>query len=94
MFPEGVSGGAAVPPLTGAVGDWHNMNIAMVVPLAFFVATLTYALAVNFAPRYVRVVDAYHESTVGTRGTAVDEEKVADKTIEDVSPNKTQPVGD
>lgn len=64
----GVFGGAIVPPLTGAVADLHNTSIAMVVPLAFFVAAWSYALAVNFVPKYRDVADAFTETEVGLHG--------------------------
>ncbi|KAL2751816.1 hypothetical protein ACRALDRAFT_1053183 [Sodiomyces alcalophilus JCM 7366] len=64
----GVVGGAAVPPLLGAVADLHgDMGISMVVPLAFFVAAWTYPLAVNFYPRYRAVADAFTATEVGLR---------------------------
>lgn len=78
MSISGVSGGAVVPPLLGAVGDRHDMGIAMVVPLAFFVVAWTYSLAVNFAPRYRTVADAFTHTDVGIRdveGVPEDEEK-------------------
>ncbi|KAH7156739.1 glucose/galactose transporter [Dactylonectria macrodidyma] len=76
----GVAGGAAIPPLTGAVGDAEdNMGIAMVVPLAFFALTLTYALAVNFAPRYRDVADAFTAADIGTDGTGTDLELKKDE---------------
>ncbi|KAJ7581481.1 major facilitator superfamily domain-containing protein [Mycena floridula] len=54
----GVAGGACVPPLLAAVADLHNSTaFAMVVPVCFFVAAYTYALAVNFVPAYRDVVD-------------------------------------
>jgi MFS transporter, FHS family, L-fucose permease len=78
----GVAGGACVPPLMGAVGDMHgDMGIAMTVPLAFLVVALSYPLAVNFAPRYKAVADAFTESKVGTSG-AVDEEKAVVEGLE------------
>lgn len=42
--------------------------MAMVVPLAFFVAAWSYALAVNFVPRYRDVADAFTETEVGLHG--------------------------
>ncbi|KAH6977426.1 glucose/galactose transporter [Ilyonectria sp. MPI-CAGE-AT-0026] len=72
----GVAGGAAVPPLTGTVGDLHGMGIAMVIPMTFFALALTYALSVNFVPRYRDVADAFTVADIGTEGGAVDEEKV------------------
>lgn len=83
----GVCGGAAVPPLMGAVADLHDdMGIAMVVPLAFFVATMTYAGAVNFTPRYRQVADAFTESDVGTTAAlaAKDAEKAEEHGVETV----------
>lgn len=34
LIVAGVSGGAAIPPLMGFVGDKHNMGLSMVVPTA------------------------------------------------------------
>ncbi|KAI3394713.1 hypothetical protein diail_2299 [Diaporthe ilicicola] len=64
----GVLGGAVVPPLTGAVADMHNTPTAMVVPMAFFIAAWSYALAVNFAPKYRDTADAFTETEIGLRG--------------------------
>ncbi|KUI68055.1 L-fucose-proton symporter [Cytospora mali] len=64
----GVMGGACGPPLTGAVADMHSTALAMVVPMAFFIATWTYALAVNFLPSYRDMADAFTETEVGLRG--------------------------
>lgn len=61
----GVFGGAAVPPLTGAVADMHGSAIAMVVPLCFLLGALTFALAVNFIPSYKHTMDAYTATEVG-----------------------------
>jgi len=55
----GVFGGACVPPLMGAVADRHGNAVSMVVPLCFFIMAWTYALAVNFSPRYRDVVDEF-----------------------------------
>lgn len=71
-----MAGGAAVPPLTGAVGDLHGMGIAMVIPMTFFALAMTYALSVNFAPRYRDVADAFTVADIGTEGDTIDEEKV------------------
>jgi len=70
----GVAGGACVPPLTGVANDRHGNGIGMVVPLLFFVAAWTYAAAVNFAPKYVEVVDSFSEAEVGLQGRDVDPE--------------------
>lgn len=64
----GVLGGAVVPPLTGAVADLHDTSIAMVVPMAFFIAAWSYALAVNFVPKYRNTADAFTETEVGLHG--------------------------
>lgn len=82
----GVSGGACVPPLMGAVGDIHDdMGIAMTVPLAFLIVALSYPIAVNFAPRYKAVADAFTASEVGTTTAAVkDDEKVIESRKESV----------
>lgn len=73
----GVMGGACVPPLTGVAADAHNNTaLAMVVPLCFFVAALTYALCVNFVPAYRNPADAFSTTEVGISGhrAGVDEE--------------------
>lgn len=64
----GVMGGACVPPLTGAVADLHNTALAMVVPMAFFIAAWSYALAVNFVPSYKNTADAFTETEIGLHG--------------------------
>ncbi|CAN8104149.1 unnamed protein product [Discula destructiva] len=68
----GVFGGAIVPPLTGAVADMHGTALAMVVPMVFFLAAETYALAVNFVPAYRDTADAFSETVVGLRGPVSD----------------------
>ncbi|KAF2717698.1 MFS general substrate transporter [Polychaeton citri CBS 116435] len=61
----GVSGGAVVPPILGAVADARSTAIAMAVPLCFFIAAETYAIAVNFVPAYVTVVDKIGGARIG-----------------------------
>lgn len=62
----GVAGGACVPPLLGAVADLHNSTqIAMSVPLAFFVAAWSYALCVNFVPSYRDPADKFLMTEIG-----------------------------
>lgn len=80
----GVSGGAVVPPILGAVADrYDNMGIGMVVPLCFFVAAWSYPIAVNFAPRYKTVVDAYSETEVGVRDTTIQDSEKAEAHMEE-----------
>lgn len=64
----GVFGGAIVPPLTGAAADAHGTPLAMVVPLMFFVAALSYAIAVNFVPAYRDTADAFTTAEIGLHG--------------------------
>ncbi|KAL9949606.1 hypothetical protein D7B24_002994 [Verticillium nonalfalfae] len=92
----GVSGGACVPPLMGAVADMHgkggnNMGVAMTVPLAFMVAATSYAIAVNFVPRYRNVADAFTATEVGVHNTSVDEEKVRAQSIEETQVRNAAP---
>lgn len=64
----GVSGGAAVPALTLAVGkDNNDYGLAMVVPLMFFVVAFSYAVCVNFVPAYKNVVDGSADTTIGLK---------------------------
>ncbi len=74
----GVVGGACVPPLTGKVIDMHGAGIAMVVPLAFFVVAWSYALCVNVAPSYKRVIDSFNETKVGIEPVVEHHEKQPD----------------
>ena len=70
----GVIGGGCVPALTGKVADIHNnTGIAMVVPLAFMVAAVTYPICVNYVSSYRIPADALGESKIGI-GTGSDEE--------------------
>lgn len=71
----GVVGGACVPPLTGKVIDMHGSGIAMVVPLAFFVAAWSYAFCCNFVPSYKRVIDQFNETKVGIEPASKQEEE-------------------
>ncbi|KAF2684543.1 MFS general substrate transporter [Lentithecium fluviatile CBS 122367] len=84
----GVVGGAIVPPLLFVASDQQGeadlatgkapTALAMVVPLCFFVAAWTYALAVNFVPRYRDVADKFSTAEVGLTGhTHADEESAA-----------------
>lgn len=70
----GVAGGACVPPATFALAGVRGNEIAMVVPLVFFIAAWTYALAVNFHPSYKNVVDSFTETEVGLHGHTEDVE--------------------
>ncbi|KAI1337318.1 MFS general substrate transporter [Xylariaceae sp. FL0016] len=72
----GVSGGALVPALTGVAADNHSTALAMVVPLAFFVAASSYSVAVNFVPAYRDPADAFSTTEIGLKGhhEGVDEE--------------------
>jgi FHS family L-fucose permease-like MFS transporter len=72
----GVVGGAVVPPITGAVADARGTPLAMVVPFLFFVASESYALAVNFVPSYRDPSDAFSTTDIGIAGAhgAADEE--------------------
>ncbi|KAK3725113.1 hypothetical protein LTR37_000624 [Vermiconidia calcicola] len=73
----GVCGGAVVPPLLGVAADARSTPFAMVVPLCFFIAAFTYALAVNFVPAYRTVADKFSTTKIGVEnvsGTGKDEE--------------------
>jgi len=71
----GVCGGAIVPPLLFVASDAQAAKgraaptaIAMVVPLCFFVAAWSYALAVNFVPYYRDVADKFSTTQIGVVG--------------------------
>ncbi|KEY69731.1 hypothetical protein S7711_03212 [Stachybotrys chartarum IBT 7711] len=78
----GVIGGACVPPLTALAADRHGNGIAMVVPLCFFIAAWTYALAVNFVPKYVNVVDSFGKTDIGLRNRSVDPEQLSGEKVD------------
>jgi FHS family L-fucose permease-like MFS transporter len=71
----GVAGGAVVPPLLFVAADSRGkVNVeagyaptafAMIVPLMFFLGPLSYALAVNFDPKYRAIADSFHETKIG-----------------------------
>lgn len=63
----GVSGGAVVPPILGAVADLRSTATAMSVPTAFFAAAWTYSLAVNFVPAYRDPADKFATADIGLR---------------------------
>jgi FHS family L-fucose permease-like MFS transporter len=74
----GVVGGAVVPPILGATADARDdMGLAMVVPLCFFAAAWTYAVTVNFVPKYKKVIDAFHVTEVGVANVTEAEEAKA-----------------
>lgn len=78
----GVFGGAVVPPLTGVVADLQGTALAMVVPMSFFIAAESYAVAVNFLPKYRDTADAFTEAEIGLRrhtSDAVGEEATLDR---------------
>jgi len=86
----GVAGGAVVPPLLFAASDslgkprpldgYAPTATAMTVPLAFFVAALSYAICVNFVPAYRNVADTFSETEIGiTNAHADDAEKQVGK---------------
>lgn len=80
----GVLGGACVPPLTGVAADLHGTAVAMVVPLCFFLAAWSYALAVNFWPWYRDTADAFTTTKIGLEGHhegVVDESPTRDSDI-------------
>lgn len=88
----GVCGGAVVPPILGAVADAKGMGLSMVVPLCFFVIAWTYSLAVNFAPKYRKVVDAFLATEVGVEGSR-DAEKAKTSTEEVPAKNEVDTTG-
>lgn len=73
----GVLGGACVPPLTGVAADRHGTGRAMVVPMCFFVAAWSYAVAVNFWPSYRDCADAFTTTDVGLVPRRGDDEESA-----------------
>lgn len=68
---------------TSVAADRHGNGIAMVVPLMFFLGSLTYAVCVNFAPAYVKVIDSFHETEIGLQGHTHDPENPASLSAEE-----------
>ncbi|KAB2569856.1 putative l-fucose permease protein [Lasiodiplodia theobromae] len=74
----GVSGGAAVPAIMGAVADSRDdTGFAMIVPVMFFVLSWSYALCVNFVPAYRDPADKIGASKIGLEPKKDDEEAAA-----------------
>lgn len=66
LIVAGVSGGALVPPILAAVADARDSTaFAMIVPVMFFVASWSYAVAVNSVPAYVKPADSLGSSRIG-----------------------------
>ncbi|KAF2157242.1 MFS general substrate transporter [Myriangium duriaei CBS 260.36] len=85
----GVAGGAVVPPILGAAADsYGNTGRAMIVPLCFFLVTLSYALCVNFVPGYRVIVDSFHHTQVGVEDVGHDE-KADERPAEEVEDIRT-----
>ncbi|KAK5164981.1 uncharacterized protein LTR77_009646 [Saxophila tyrrhenica] len=75
----GVCGGAVVPPILGAVADARSTQLAMVVPMCFFILAWTYTLAVNFVPAYRIPADKFSTTKVGIENLGpADEESEGD----------------
>ncbi|KAL1616057.1 hypothetical protein SLS56_011572 [Neofusicoccum ribis] len=71
----GVSGGAAVPAIMGAVADdRNNTGFAMIVPVMFFVLSWSYAICVNYVPAYRDPADKIGASKIGLEPKEGDEE--------------------
>ncbi|KAM7204590.1 l-fucose permease [Rhypophila sp. PSN 637] len=60
-----VIGGAVVPSLVGYAADQHGTPFSFIIVVLFFVASWTYAMAVNFIPSYRENADAFTAATVG-----------------------------
>jgi MFS transporter, FHS family, L-fucose permease len=73
-----------VPPITGAVGDARGMGLAMLIPLLFFVLAWSYALAVNFVPKYKSIADAFTKTEIGIQPMAAEEERPNTQGVESV----------
>lgn len=76
LIVAGVSGGAAIPALTLAVGEHTTYGLSMVVPMMFFLVPWSYALCVNFVPAYRNIVDSSSDTKLGLEGGANDEATV------------------
>lgn len=61
------------------------MGTAMLVPLCFLVAAWSYPLAVNFAPRYKAVVDAFSSTEVGVQDDGAEDPEKAKASIEETA---------
>ena len=91
----GVAGGACVPPLLGAAATINDSTaLAMVVPMMFFVAAWTYALAVNFAPTYRDAVDKFHMTKIGVETGSEEGVKDVIDDVEKTHATRTHVEGD
>lgn len=72
-----------MPPILFAAADSQGQAnfetghaptaIAMTVPLAFFLAASTYAVAVNFVPAYRDVADKFGDAKIGIENTGAND---------------------
>ncbi|OJD33304.1 glucose galactose transporter [Diplodia corticola] len=77
MLVAAISGGAAIPPMTGAVAtSTGNFHTAMAIPTAFYVAAWIFPVYVNFFNK--ESLDAHRESDLNVDRSAVDADKVAE----------------
>lgn len=88
-----VLGGAVVPPLVGYVGDKHGTPFSFIVVVAFFVASWTYAVAVNFVPYYRDNADAFTVAKVGLGGHHEAAVEYRDDGIASVADEEKAPAG-
>ncbi|KAK7704057.1 hypothetical protein SLS57_010646 [Botryosphaeria dothidea] len=76
MLVAAISGGAAIPPMTGAVAtSTGNFHTAMAIPTAFYVAAWIFPIYVNFFNR--ESMDVHRETDLN-----VDRSTVVDKAVE------------
>ncbi|KAB2576617.1 hypothetical protein BFW01_g4054 [Lasiodiplodia theobromae] len=79
MLVAAISGGAAIPPMTGAVAtSTGNFHTAMAIPTAFYVAAWIFPVYVNFFNR--ESLDAHRESEVNVEKSTVGD--AMDKAVE------------
>jgi FHS family L-fucose permease-like MFS transporter len=62
MLVAAISGGAAIPPMTGALADATNFHTAMALPTAFYVLAWAFPVYANFFN--AEVLDGHRETTL------------------------------
>jgi FHS family L-fucose permease-like MFS transporter len=84
MLVAAISGGAAIPPLTGAVATaTGNFHTAMAIPTAFFVLSWLYPLYANFIN--AKTLDGHRATTLNIdhRGEADHEDQKVDMFVKE-----------
>jgi FHS family L-fucose permease-like MFS transporter len=69
MLVAAISGGAAIPPMTGALADATNFHTAMALPTAFYVLAWAFPVYANFFNS--EVLDGHRNTTLNVEESQI-----------------------